>query len=101
MSAGSSFLVAERDPLLRQTLAEITAEHFPGAAIFPARDEAEAIATLPRLRPPCVAENVANARAAGTRAELNLNASRIPTSPAPPITIVSAISVKEKVPENG
>jgi DNA-binding response OmpR family regulator len=50
-----SFLVAERDPSLRQVLAEITADSFPSAAVYSARDEAEALATLPRLRPPCVA----------------------------------------------
>jgi len=50
-----SFLVAERDVSLRQVLAEITAESFQDAVVFTARDEAEALATLPRLRPPCVA----------------------------------------------
>jgi DNA-binding response OmpR family regulator len=50
-----SFLVAERDPSLRQVLAEITAENFPSASIYSAGDETEAVATLPRLRPPCVA----------------------------------------------
>jgi len=50
-----SFLVAERDASLRQVLTEITAESFPSAAIYSARDETEVVATLPRLRPPCVA----------------------------------------------
>ena len=50
-----SFLVAERDLSLRQLLAEITAESFRGAVVFTARDEEEALAALPRLRPPCVA----------------------------------------------
>ena len=50
-----SFLVAERDLSLRQVLAEITAETFQDAVVFTARNEEEALATLPRLRPPCVA----------------------------------------------
>lgn len=50
-----SFLVAERDVSLRQVLAEITAESFQDAVVFTARNEEEALATLPRLRPPCVA----------------------------------------------
>ena len=49
------FLVAERDSSLRQVLAEITAETFPSATVYSAQDETEALATLPRLRPPCVA----------------------------------------------
>jgi|GEM_PF-2210221 hypothetical protein len=51
----ASFLVAERDSSLRQVLAEITAETFPSATVYSAQDETEALATLPRLRPPCVA----------------------------------------------
>lgn len=50
-----SFLVAERDVSLRQVLAEITAENFEDAVVFTAQNEEEALATLPRLRPPCVA----------------------------------------------
>ncbi|HEY3585797.1 MAG TPA: hypothetical protein VGK85_01530 [Myxococcaceae bacterium] len=50
-----SFLVAERDLSLRQMLAEITAENFRDAVVFTARNEEEALAALPRLRPPCVA----------------------------------------------
>jgi hypothetical protein len=50
-----SFLVAERDLSLRQVLAEITAENFRDALVFTAESEAEALAALPRLRPPCVA----------------------------------------------
>ena len=55
MLVAPSFLVAERDSSLLQVLAEITAETFPSATVYSARDETEAIATLPRLRPPCVA----------------------------------------------
>ena len=55
MAPTPSFLIAEGDPSLRQLLADITAEHFPGAAVYLAEDEAEALAMLPRLRPPCVA----------------------------------------------
>jgi hypothetical protein len=36
-------------------LAEITAETFPSATVYSAQDETEALATLPRLRLPCVA----------------------------------------------
>jgi len=50
-----SFLVAERDLSLRQVLAEITAENFQDAVVFTAQSEEEVLATLPRLRPPCVA----------------------------------------------
>ena len=55
MPVQPSFLVAERDPSLRQVLSELTMEHFPDATVFTARAEAEALAILPRLRPPCVA----------------------------------------------
>jgi len=55
MRVPPSFLVAERDSSLRQVLAEITAESFPSATVFSAQDESEVVATLPRLRPPCVA----------------------------------------------
>ena len=50
-----SFLLAERDRSLREILAAITEESFPDAAVYLASNEAEALATLPRLRPPCVA----------------------------------------------
>jgi len=50
-----SFLVAERDLSLRQVLAEITAESFQDAVVYTAQNEEEVLATLPRLRPPCVA----------------------------------------------
>jgi hypothetical protein len=55
MVSAPSFLVAERDPFLRQALVEITAEHFPRAAVYQARDATEAVAAIPRLRAPCVA----------------------------------------------
>ena len=53
--AAPSFLLAERDPYLRDVLAAITEESFPGAAVYQAGSEAEALAMLPKLTPPCVA----------------------------------------------
>jgi len=55
MLSAPSFLIAEGDPSLRHLLAEITADYFPRASIYQARDEGEALAALPSLQAPCVA----------------------------------------------
>ncbi len=50
-----SILVAEHDASLRQVLAEVTRENFPGSRVYVARDAAEVLSIIPKLSSPAVA----------------------------------------------
>jgi DNA-binding response OmpR family regulator len=51
----SSIVIADRDDSVREVLADVTRDHFPGTSVHLARSGEELLELVPKLRPPSAA----------------------------------------------